>query len=103
MATQPKPRAVSAPAPQPNPVNIFAALNGFQLSFAMKAAIDLDIFTAIAEGQQTPSAIAMRCNASERGVRILCDFLTVHGLLEKSDGRYSVTMDTGAFLNRHSP
>ena len=36
----------------------------------------VDSFTAIDEGAQTTAAIAKRCAASERGIRILCDYLT---------------------------
>ena len=83
MATQPKPSAspVPVPAAQPNPANIFEAISSFQLTFAIRAAIELDVFTAISEGAHTASAIAKRCNASERGIRVLCDYLTINGLL----------------------
>src|SRR5437667_6788208 len=50
---------------------------------SMKAAIELEIFTAIAEGNVTAATIAKRCEAAERGVRTLCDFLTIHGFLTK--------------------
>ena len=49
----------------------------------MKAALELEIFTAIAEGNTTAGAIARRCQCAERGVRILCDFLTIHDFLRK--------------------
>ena len=49
----------------------------------MKAAIELEIFTAIAEGNTTAATIAKRCEAAERGVRMLCDFLTIHGFLDQ--------------------
>jgi ubiquinone/menaquinone biosynthesis C-methylase UbiE len=88
---------------QPSPVRIFEALRAFQETAALKAAIELGIFTAIAEGAATAAAIASQCNASERGIRILCDSLTASGLLEKSDSRYRNTADTAVFLNRHSP
>ena len=43
--------------------------------------IDLDLFRAIGEGAGDLASVARRCAASERGTRILCDFLTVIGLL----------------------
>lgn len=70
---------------------------------ALKGAIDLEIFTHIANGATTPAAIAARCSASERGVRILCDFLTVIKFLTKTDGRYGLTEDSALFLNKQSP
>jgi 2-polyprenyl-3-methyl-5-hydroxy-6-metoxy-1,4-benzoquinol methylase len=38
-----------------------------------------------------------------RGVRILADFLTIHGFLRKQGDQYDVTPATGAFLDRKSP
>lgn len=88
---------------EPNPVLIFETLNGFQRSAALKAAIQLDVFTAIAEGNETPSQLAKRCQINERGARILCDYLSILGLLVKADGAYSLTHDAAVFLDRRSP
>ena len=66
---------------QPTPERFFNALNAHQQTGAMKTAVERDVFTAIAEGKSNPAAIAERCKAAERGVRILCDFLTIHGFL----------------------
>lgn len=78
-------------------------MNSYQLTIALKSAIDLDLFTAIGEGATTGARLAERCQASERGCRILCDFLTVHGLLTKSGGEWSLGPDAAAFLDRRSP
>ena len=87
----------------PSPEAILDTLFAYQKSAALKAAIDLEIFTAIDEGAQTAAAIAGRANASERGVRILCDYITVQGLLTKSGDRYSLTLEAAAFLSKKSP
>ncbi len=87
----------------PTPMRFFEALRGFQQSAALKTAVDLDLFTAIADGAQTVEAIAGRCTASARGVRILCDYLAATGFLTKEDGRYGLPYDSFVFLNRHSP
>jgi SAM-dependent methyltransferase len=89
--------------PQPSPEPIFETLNAFQRSAALKAAIELDIFTAIAERANTAPALAKECGAAERGVRILCDFLVIHGLLTKDDSHYGLTPESATFLNRRSP
>ncbi|MGH9721708.1 MAG: methyltransferase family protein, partial [Bryobacteraceae bacterium] len=78
-------------------------MNAYQRTAALKAAIDLNLFTAIAEGAGTTAALAARCGASERGARILCDFLTTIGFLTKQDGLYSLTLDSSVFLDRRSP
>ena len=94
--------ATSQSAP-PTPERIFNAINSFQLTEAMKAALDLGIFTAIAEGATDAASIAHDMNASERGVRILCDYLTVKGFLNKFNGTYGLEQDSAIFLNRNSP
>jgi ubiquinone/menaquinone biosynthesis C-methylase UbiE len=87
----------------PSPVLLFEALNGFQKTAALKAAIELDLFTAIADGASTPAELAAKTGASERGARILSDFLVVAGFLTKSNGRYSLSPDSAFFLTKRSP
>jgi ubiquinone/menaquinone biosynthesis C-methylase UbiE len=94
----------SSPQPQtPSPGIVFDTLQAYQRSVALRGAIDLDLFTAIADGNKSLSAIAAHIKASEKGTRVLCDFLTILGLLIKHSGEYSLTPDSAAFLNRHSP
>jgi ubiquinone/menaquinone biosynthesis C-methylase UbiE len=88
---------------QPSPERFFSAVNAYEQTAAIKTAIELAIFTAIAEGNATAAAIAKRCGASERGVRTLCDFLTIHEFLTKSGAEYGLTKDSAVFLNRKSP
>ena len=88
--------------PAPSPERVFQALNAYQLTNCLRGAIELDLFTAIGEGNETPAAIARRIGASERGTRILCDYLTVSGFLEKYDGQYRLAPDSAVFLDRKS-
>ncbi len=88
---------------QPNPSLIFQTLNAHQQTAALKAAIELDLFTAIGDGSTTPDAIAHRVKADARAVRILCDFLTIMGFLSKAGHHYALTPDSALFLNRKSP
>jgi len=87
----------------PSPELVFESMFAYQRSAAVKAAVELDLFTAIDEGATHPSAIAQRVNASERGIRILCDYLTVYRLLSKSDGAYRLVPESAAFLSKKSP
>ncbi len=80
-----------------------STLFAFRSSQALKGAIDLDLFSAIAEGHDTVEALALRLQASARGTRILCDFLTVEGFLTKAEGHYHLADDSAAFLDRKSP
>jgi 2-polyprenyl-3-methyl-5-hydroxy-6-metoxy-1,4-benzoquinol methylase len=88
---------------RPTPEKIFNTLSAFQAAAALQAGIDLDIFSAIAEGLATPAALAQKTGASERGLRILCDYLAIQGFLTKESGHYGLTQDSAVFLNRRSP
>lgn len=92
------------PAESPlTPVLVFEMLSAHQRTAALKAAIDLDVFRAVGEGPGDVASIARHCAASERGIRILCDFLTICGVLVKDDGRYRHTPTSAAFLDPRSP
>jgi hypothetical protein len=78
-------------------------LSAHQRTAALKAAIDLDVFRAIGEGPGDVASIARQCAASERGIRILCDFLVINGVIVKQDGCYRHTPTSAAFLDPRSP
>lgn len=86
-----------------NPGVIFDNINAYQRSAALKAAIELDVFTEIAQGNRSADAIAQAVGASTRGVRILCDYLAISGFLSKDSAQYALTVDSGMFLDRNSP
>jgi len=88
---------------QASPEHFFETMNAHQQTAALKAAIELDVFTTVGEGASTPGAVAQRCGASERGMRILCDYLVVIGFLTKDGDRYGLTPDSAMFLDRRSP
>ena len=94
---------MSTPGTPPSPALIFDTINAYQRSAAIKAAIELDVFSHIAAGQTTATQLAQSCEASERGIRILCDYLTILGFLNKSDNAYQLTPDSAMFLDRQSP
>lgn len=93
----------SPSAQQPSPQLFFRTVNAYQQTEALKAAIELEVFTAIGEGNTTASEIAKRVTASERGIRILCDFLCIMGFLTKEGSRYGLTQDSAIFLDKRSP
>ncbi|MFB3905475.1 MAG: class I SAM-dependent methyltransferase [Acidobacteriota bacterium] len=101
--TAPELTSLAARTGQPDPALFWDTLTAFQRTAALSAAIDLDLFSGIAEGNRTPSQLAAFCKGTERGVRILCDYLTIIGLLLKDEGGYQLTPTSAAFLNRHSP
>lgn len=87
----------------PNPAIVFETINAYHRTEALKAAIDLDLFTHIAKGHQTAAQIASAAGAAPRGVRILADYLAIMGLLKKTADRYELSPDAAAFLSRTSP
>jgi len=95
----------SAPtaAQEPNPLLIFDALNGFQRATALKAAIELEVFTLVGSGVTKAAELAKRAQTSEKGMRILCDFMTIQGFLTKQNGAYGLTPDAAIFLDKKSP
>ena len=48
---------------QLSPERIFTTLFAYQQTFALKAAIELDLFTAIGEGANDPALLAKRVQA----------------------------------------
>ncbi len=95
---------MSTPASQqPSPQLFFETINAHQRTEALRGAIELEVFTAIGEGNTTTAELAKRCQTSEKGMRVLCDFLTIMGMLTKQDGRYALTLDSSVFLDKRSP
>src|SRR2546428_825331 len=85
------------------PSAVFQGLAACQETEALRAAIEIDLFTALGAGAATAKEIAARCNASERGVRTLADYLVVNGFLGKDGGRYALAPVAAMFLDRSSP
>lgn len=89
--------------PAPSADIVVETLCAYQRSAALTSAIDLELFTAIDEGAHTATAIAERCRASDRGTRILCDYLAVIGFLTKRGDTYQLVPESALFLSRRSP
>ena len=90
------------PEPTISPELFFETANAYQKSAALKTAVELEIFTQIGEGA-TAQDLATRCGASQRGIRVLCDFLVIHEFLEKQNDSYRNTASSAVFLNKKSP
>lgn len=88
---------------QPSPALFFDTVQSYQRAFILKAAVDLDLFTSIAQANQTVAQLAKSRSVPERGVRVICDCLTVMGFLNKNGNRYSLTSDSAMFLDSRSP
>ena len=69
----------------------------------LHAAVELDLFTAIGDGQLSIDDIAQKQNVSKTGITRLLNALTAMELLEKSDDKFSNTGAGKTFLSKDSP
>ena len=90
-------------ATSPSPLLFLETAFAIQRTCSIRAAVDLEVFTAIKEGHDTTPALADRCGASERGMRMLVDYLVMLGFLTKSENTYALTKDSEVFLVKTSP
>lgn len=91
------------PASQPSPAMFIETVMAYQKTAALRAAVELGVFTAIAAGADTAATLAAKTGAAPRGAEILADYLAVLGFLQKSGGRYSLTPSSAIFLDSRSP
>src|SRR3954470_11972059 len=91
------------PPQGPSPALFFDTISAYQRTEALRAAIELDLFSLVAKGRRTAAGLADVCQAAPRGIRILADYLTILGFLHKQGDRYELTADTRLFLDRGSP
>lgn len=96
-------RHMPQPQSSPSPERFFRAVNAYMTTEALKAAVELDLFTAIHAGARTAAEIASRCHTDPRRTRMLCDFLVTEELLTKHEQQYSLPPDSEMFLVRTSP
>jgi ubiquinone/menaquinone biosynthesis C-methylase UbiE len=88
---------------KPTPEHIVSTMNAYQQTLALRTAVELDLFTIIADGATDVAAIAKKTNASQKGIRTLCNYLVVLGFLTKQSEKYGLSQESAIFLNRHSP
>lgn len=82
---------------------IQAVAQGHLAAGALKAALELEVFTHVAHGQNTAEQLAAAKHAPVRAMRILCDALVGLGLLGKSAGIYSLPEASARMLVKGSP
>ena len=95
--------SASAQTAPPSIDLFFETVHAFHRTAVLKAALELNLFTAIDEGAATVNALAAKCASSTRGIRILCDYLTVMGWLTKSGDSYQLSGEAATFASRKSP
>jgi O-methyltransferase domain/Dimerisation domain len=77
---------------------------GFWASKTLLSAVELGLFTALAQGSMPAETIGERLNLHPRGVRDFLDALVSLGILERSgEGLYGNTPEANMFLDRAKP
>ena len=86
-----------------DPTWLLDEFRAFERTLALRTAIEMDLFTRIGSGTNTVRELSAAAGASERGMRVLCNYLTVQGHLIKQGSRYSLTLNARLYLTRESP
>src|SRR5712664_1777153 len=73
----------------------------FRAAKALLSAVELGVFTALAESPLDLDTLRKRVGIDERGAR---DFFDALGMLERDEsGRYANTLETDLYLDRQKP
>jgi hypothetical protein len=86
-----------------NPGTLLETSGGYWKTCALHAAVQLDIFTAMADQRLCAADLAEKLNADPRALAMLLNAMTAMNLLEKSGGIYANTPEAARFLSRKSP
>jgi ubiquinone/menaquinone biosynthesis C-methylase UbiE len=84
----------------PSPFKVFEDFSAGWRSMALAAAIDLDLFTRIAEGKRTPAELASAIGADAHAVARLCDAMTALKYLRKKNESYALEPVADTYLVR---
>jgi 2-polyprenyl-3-methyl-5-hydroxy-6-metoxy-1,4-benzoquinol methylase len=86
-----------------SPAWLMDEFRAFERTLALRTAVELNLFTRIGRGSVTIPELANSLRASGRGLRVLCDSLTVSGHLSKHGSRYGLTLNSRLYLSEDSP
>jgi len=90
-------------AGHPTPDGILQLGMGFWGSKTLLSAVELGVFTELAQGPQDGDGLAQRLGLHQRGSRDFFDALVALGKLRREGGRYTNSPDTEVFLDRAKP
>jgi len=72
-------------------------------SKTLLSAVELGLFSELANGPANAEELARRHGLHQRSARDFLDALVALGMLERQDGQYSNTPETDLFLDRAKP
>jgi hypothetical protein len=102
-------RHVGAPRPEPpkapgwNPAEFVQMHLAFAPARILGTALELDVFSHIAEGKRTAKELSATTGASERGTRMILDALVGMGMLIRHTDRYALAEPARRFFVRGKP
>jgi len=88
---------------QPTPEHILQVGLGFWASKTLLSAVELGVFTRLAEGPADLETLRTSLGLHPRSARDFFDVLVALGFLQRSDGAYRNTPETDLFLDRRKP
>ncbi|NUP98442.1 MAG: methyltransferase [Armatimonadetes bacterium] len=88
---------------EPSPDALMQLGLGFWGSKTMLSAVELGVFSALAEGPAEAGELAARLGVHPRAARDFFDTLVALKLLDRSDGRYRNSPATDLYLDRRKP
>jgi hypothetical protein len=88
---------------QPTPELIMQVGMGFWPSKVLLSAVEMELFTDLAKAPQSLESIQGRVGLHPRASRDFLDTLVALRFLQRTDGQYSNTPATDAFLDKHKP
>lgn len=102
-AGNPIPARAGAKQAEPSADRIMQIGFGFWGAKVLLSAVELGVFTELAQGPLDAAALAQRLGLHQRGHQDFFDSLVALGMLNRRDGRYSNTPDTAMLLVRGKP
>jgi hypothetical protein len=94
----------AAPSSVVTPDGIIKLGHGFRAAKALLSAVELGIFTTLAEGPLSLETLRKRVGIHERGARDFFDALVALGMLERKENRcYANAPETDLYLDRRKP
>lgn len=95
---------MSAPDSKPlSPGPILSMASAFWRSCTLHAGVQLGVFSALADGPESPEALAPALGCDERALGMLLGALAALGLLVKTGEEFALTEASAAFLVKDSP
>lgn len=94
---------MSDQTPFVSPEYIFSVGTGFMAAKTLLAAVELDVFTVLAEAPATRDTLEARIGLHPRASRDFLDALVALGFLDRRDGVYANTEPAALYLDRRQP